>query len=118
MTALDFAKLNRRRDPDRDDCWFIFCGDIHAGTIARANGMPNAQTNWNWSAGFYPGSHPREIRSGCAETFEEARANFLPAWLAFAQSRTEGDFAEWREWQDWTARKYAARDAGLPCPMR
>lgn len=114
----DFAKLTRRRDPHRRDAWQIYCGDIHAGTIAKANGMPNAVNLWNWNAGFYPGSGPGEIKGGTAGTFEEPRAKFERAWLAFASSRSEEDFEEWREQRDWTARKYAARDAGLPVPRR
>lgn len=118
MTALDFNRLTRRRDPDRPDCWQVYCGDICAGWIAKAIGMPNAQNDWTWSAGFYPGSRPGEIKSGTADSFKEAKAKFERAWLAFASSRTPDDFEEWREWQDWTARKYAARDASLPVPTR
>jgi hypothetical protein len=80
--------------------------------------MPNAKNCWNWSAGFYPGSGPGEIRCGNAGTFEEAEAKFKTAWLKFAASRSQDDFEEWREQQEWTARKYAARDVGLRCPKR
>ena len=117
MTAFDYSKLTRHRNFDRAECWFIFWRDIRAGTITRAVGMPNAVNCWNWSAGFYPGSHPRVIKSGSADTFEEARAQFLPAWMAFASSRVEADFAEYREQRDWTARKYAARDRNEPVPI-
>jgi len=112
------APLTRRRDPDRPDCWFIYCGDIHAGTIAKAVGMPNAQNHWNWSAGFYPGSRPGEIKGGSAETFEKAKARFERAWLVFASRRTEADLQEWRDQRDWTARKYALRDRGEQVPIR
>jgi hypothetical protein len=116
--TFDFTKLTRRAVPDRADCWHVYCGDIRAGTISKAVGMPNAMNLWNWSAGFYPGSGPGEIKGGTANTFEEAKAKFERAWLAFASSRTADDFEEWREQQEWTARKYAARDAGLPVPRR
>ena len=36
-----FTKLTRRRDPDRPDCWHVYC-DIRAGTIAKTVGLPNA----------------------------------------------------------------------------
>jgi hypothetical protein len=118
VRMMNFTDLRRRRDPDRPDCWFIYCGDIHAGTIAKAVGMPNAFNNWNWSAGFYPGSRPGETKTGCADSFEEAKAKFEAAWLVFASTRTENDYQEWRDQRDWTARKYAARDQGKPVPVR
>jgi hypothetical protein len=33
----------RRPDPHRADCWLIYYGDVHVGTIARAIGNPNAE---------------------------------------------------------------------------
>lgn len=116
--TLDFNKLTRRPDPHRPECWRIWCGDICAGWIAKAVGMPDAQNCWTWSAGFYPGSRPGEIKNGTADTFEEAKVKFERAWLAFAASRTPEDFEAWREQEEWTARKYAARDAGLTVPRR
>ena len=108
--------LTRRRDPHRSDCWLIYLGDVHVGTIARAVGTPNAETQWKWSCGFYPGSKPGEQRGGTADTFDQARAK--KAWLVFSSNRTEADYEEWREQQDWTARKYAAMDRGEKVPVR
>lgn len=71
---------------------------------------------WVWSAGFCPGSHPGEIRHGEADPLQEAKAEFLPAWMKFAQSRTRADFAEWRDQRERTEMKYRLRDAGLPIP--
>jgi hypothetical protein len=115
---MDFNNLRRRRDKDRPDCWHIYCGDIHAGTITVATGRPNAVTEWMWSAGFYPGSKAGEIRTGCSPTFESARASFERAWITFASTRTEADWQEWCGHRDWTAKKYALRDAGQPVPIR
>jgi hypothetical protein len=115
---LDLTRLTRRADPDRAGCWQVYCGDIHAGTIARSTGRPNAQEEWTWSAGFYPGSRPGEIKGGTATTYEEARAKFERTWLHFASSRTETDFAEWCDQRDWTARKYALLDCGERVPIR
>jgi hypothetical protein len=116
--TIDPTKLTRRRDPDRADCWHIYCADIHAGTIAKAVGMPNAVNHWNWSAGFYPGSKPGEIKSGSADTFESARAAFEKAWQRFAATRTEADYQARRNQRDWTARKYSVRDQGQPVPAK
>ena len=110
--------LTRRPDPYRKDAWTIYAGDVRAGSIAKAAGTPDARVIWKWSAGFYPGSSPGEIKGGSADTFEEARAAFEKAWRVFVSTRTEADYAEWREQQEWTVRKYAARDAGLPIPRR
>lgn len=115
---MDFNNLRRRRDPHRADCWHVFCDDIHAGTIALSVGRPNAQNEWTWSAGFYPGSRPNEIRHGTADSFESAKAAFERAWIVFASTRTPADFAAWREWQAWTETKYRLRDAGQPVPVR
>jgi hypothetical protein len=53
---------------------------LQAGHIARSVGRPNAQNEWTWSAGFYPGSRPGEIKTGTADTFEAAKAAFEKAW--------------------------------------
>jgi hypothetical protein len=91
--TLDFTRLTRRPDPNRADCWLIMCGDVRAGHVARSVGRPNAQEDWQWSAGFYPGSRPGVIRTGTAETFELAKAAFERAWLVFASTRTEADLS-------------------------
>jgi hypothetical protein len=117
MDELDFYNLTRRPG-DGSECWHIYWRDIKAGTISRATGMPNAKNCFTWSAGFYLGCHPRQIISGTADTFDEAREKFLPAWLKFARSRKPEDFEAWRDQQRWTAEKYAARDAGLPTTKR
>lgn len=72
VAVMDFNNLRRRRDRDRPDCWHIYCDDIYAGTIALA-ARPNGATEWQWSAGFYPGSKPGEIKTGTAPNFESAR---------------------------------------------
>jgi len=56
--------LTRRRYPERQDCWHIYFGDVHVGTIARRIGQPCDQEAWQWQCGFYPGSGPDEQRSG------------------------------------------------------
>ena len=78
--------LTRRRYPGRSDCWHVYYGDVHVGTISQCVGAAEA---WQWRCGFYPGSHPGEQRSGTAGTFEQARAAFEKAWLVFAANRTE-----------------------------
>src|SRR6266700_8088313 len=104
--------LTRRRYPERPNCWHIYYGDVHVGTIAERVGNPHDTDPWEWSCGFYPGSHPGEHRSNTIATFEEARADFERAWLVFLSNRTDTDFQAWRDERDWTERKYALWDAG------
>jgi len=65
---------------------------VHVGTIAERVGNPFDTDPWEWSCGFYPGSHPGEHRSDTAATFEDARADFERAWQVFLSNRTEADF--------------------------
>jgi hypothetical protein len=53
LVALGCAMfaLTRRRDPTRQETWLIYCGDVDAGTVARA---PHRR------AIRYPGSRPGE----------------------------------------------------------
>jgi hypothetical protein len=37
-----------------NDCWHIYYGDVHAGTIAMPVGNPSDTDPWEWSCGFYP----------------------------------------------------------------
>jgi hypothetical protein len=89
--------LTRRRDPDaRQETWLIHCCDLRIGTIAERVGNPPGSSHWQWSCGFYPGSHPRECTGGTATSFEEARRAFEVAWQVFLWNRTEADFEEYR----------------------
>ena len=106
-------ELTRRRYPEtRDECWHVYYGDVHAGTLAIRTGNPHDTEPWEWRCGFYPGSRPGECTAGTAETFDQARAEFEEAWRVFLSKRTEGDFQAWRDQRDWTERKYALWDAG------
>ena len=104
--------LTRRRSAHRQQCWHIYYGDVHVGTIAERVGNPHDTDPWEWSCGFYPSSHPREHQSETAATFDDARADFETAWQMFLSNRTDADFQAWRDERDWTERKYALRDAG------
>lgn len=108
--------LTRRRYPERQDCWHVYCGDVHVGTIARSVGNPNAAPQWEWRCGFYPGSRPGECTSGTAKTFDGARASFEEAWRVFLSNRTDADFQAWRDQRDWTAEKYRRFDRGERMP--
>jgi hypothetical protein len=80
-------ELTRRRSPGAsEECWHIYYGDVHAGTIAIRTGIPHDEDPWGWNCGFYPGSHPGECTSGTAATFAQARADFEQAWAVFLQS--------------------------------
>jgi hypothetical protein len=111
-------ELARRRYSERPDCWHVFYGDVHVGTIARRTGCPADVDQWEWSCGFYPGSHPSEHLHDTAASFDQARADFAPAWRHFSARRTEADYQEWRDARDWTARKYAMWAAGELLPSQ
>ena len=110
-------ELTRRRNPDaRDECWHIYFGDVRVGAIALRTGMPPGEDPWSWACGFYADSHPRECTDATAETFDQARADFEPAWPVFLSNRTEADFQKWRDQRDWTAEKYRRFDRGERMP--
>jgi hypothetical protein len=69
-------ELTRRRYPERPDCWHVYYGDVHVGTIAVRTGIPHHEDPWGWICGFYPGSEPGEYLDGTAATFDQARADF------------------------------------------
>jgi hypothetical protein len=51
--------LTRRRDHNLpQQCWRIYYGDVHAGTISQCVGNPGATPKWQWRCGFHPGSRP------------------------------------------------------------
>jgi hypothetical protein len=109
--------LTRRRDQDRrDECWLIYFGDVHIGTIAIRSGIPRDTNPWGWRCGFYPGSGPGECTSGTAISFDQARADFEKAWQVFSARRTEPDYQAWHDQRDWTAEKYRRFDRGERMP--
>jgi hypothetical protein len=110
--------LTRRRYPERQDCWHVYFGDVHVGTIAARTGNPHDTDPWEWACGFYPGSRPGEYRSGTAATFDDARADFEAAWRVFLAKRTEADFEAYREARDWHQRKYAMWERGERMPSQ
>jgi hypothetical protein len=111
-------ELTRRRYPERPDCWHVYYGDVHAGTIAKRVGIPFDEDPWGWSCGFYPGSHPGECTNGASATFDQARAEFEEALAVFLSNRAEADFQAWRHQRDWTARKYAMWEAREKLPSQ
>jgi hypothetical protein len=110
--------LTRRRYSERRDCWHVYYGDVHVGTIARRAGNPHDTDQWSWGCGFYPGCGPGEHTNGTAATFDEARAGFEEAWQLLLPNRTEADFQEWLNQRDWTARKYAMWESGEKLPSQ
>ena len=100
------------------NCWLIYFGDVHVGTIAKSVGNPGAVEQWQWLCGFYPGSNPGEQRGGTAGDFEQARDAFEAAWRIFSARRTEADYQAWRDQRDWTACKYEMQDRGEKFPWQ
>jgi hypothetical protein len=107
-----------RRYPERPDCFHVYYGDVHVGTIARRVGIPHDEEAWGWIVGFYPGSQPGEYLDGIAADFEQARADFETAWRTFSAKRTEADYQAWRDQRDWTARKYTMWERGEKLPSQ
>jgi hypothetical protein len=99
-----------------DSAFLIYCGDVHAGTIIRSIGNPNAVPRWQWRCGFYPGSGPGECTVGTAASFEAARSAFEATWRVFLAKRAEADFQKSRDDWDWTAQKYRRFDPGERMP--
>ena len=53
-------ELTRRRSADhRHNCWHIYYGDVHVGTVAERVGNPHDTDPWEWSLRFCPGSASR-----------------------------------------------------------
>ena len=110
--------LTRRRYPERQDCWHVFYGDVHVGTIAILPGLPVDVDQWGWDIGFYPGTKPRQERGGTPETFDQARADSRPHGGICCRRSPEADFDRWREARDSTARKYAMWQRRESCRAR
>jgi hypothetical protein len=50
-------ELTRRRYLEaRNECWHIYYGDVHAGTLAISSGNTHDTDPWEWRCGFHPGS--------------------------------------------------------------
>ena len=93
-------ELTRRRYREIHECWHVYYGDVHVGTIAIRAGAPVDVDQWGWILGFYPGTEPEEYRDGTAETFDLARADFDAAWKALLPTLTEAHYQRWRHARD------------------
>jgi hypothetical protein len=111
-------ELTRRRYPERQDCWHVYYGDVHVGTIARRTGCPVDVDQWEWRCGFYPGIEPGGHKSGTAIDFPAARVDFEVAWRAILPTLTTADFDKWRDQRDFTAWKYTMWDARMKLPTQ
>jgi hypothetical protein len=111
-------QLTRRRYPERPDCWHVYYGDVHVGTIGERAGVPVDVDQWGWACGFYPGLHPGQHRYGTAASFAKARDGFEKDWQRLLPEIPEGAFQEWRHQRDWTARKYAMWERGEKLPSQ
>jgi len=98
MPALTRKRVNRK-----PECWHVHYAGVRVGVLAERVGIPGASDRWEWSCGFYPGSHPRTHHHGTAGSFEAARAAFEAAWRDYLPKHTESDFQECRDHLAWTA---------------
>jgi hypothetical protein len=110
--------LTRRRDHNRQECWLIYFGDVHVGTIRLSSGVPVDKDQWSWSLGFYPVSHRSEDAAGTAATFEQARRNFETAWRALQPKLSEADFHAYRRQRAFVSWKYAMWETGCKLPTQ
>src|ERR1700692_3173180 len=96
-------ELTRRRSPDApEECWHVYYGDVHVGTIAVRTGVPHHEDPWGWICGFYPGSEPGEYADGTATTFDRARTDFEAAWRGVLSNRTADEFQGGRDQRAWS----------------
>jgi hypothetical protein len=104
--------------PRRQDCWHVYYGDIHVGTIARRTGCPVDVDQWEWRCGFYPGIEPGRHQDGTAIDFASARADFEAAWRAVQPTLTDPEFQRSRDQRDATAWKYAMWNSHMKMPTQ
>src|SRR3569623_1064040 len=116
--ARGMTELTRRRLDTNFESWAIFYGDVRIGSISERSGVPPHANQWQWTCGFYPGCGPREMTTGTAADFAEARETFDKAWKALHPQKTEADYQEWRDHRDFTTWKYAMQDKGLQIPTQ
>jgi hypothetical protein len=111
--------LTRRRCPDaREECWLIYFGDVHVGTITVRSGVPLDKNQWGWPWGFYPVSHRGEDTAGTAATFEQARRDFETAWRALQPKLSEADFQAYRQQRAFVSWKYAMWETSCKLPTQ
>jgi hypothetical protein len=47
---MRMPELTRRRSTDApEECWHVYYGDVHAGTIAIRSGSPYDEDPWEWT---------------------------------------------------------------------
>ena len=110
--------LRPDNDPHRPGEWFVYFGDVRIGHIGKRTGISAHAPQWGWSCGFCPGCDPGKQANGTAETFEEARAGFEPAWSKLAATRTEAHYEAWRRNRDWHSWKDRMHSERLPLPTQ
>jgi hypothetical protein len=113
------SELTRHRSIDAsEECWHVDYGDVHVGTIAKRVGNPHDTDPWEWSCGFYPGSHPGEHQSETAATLEQARADFEAAWRVFWRNEPRLTFRRGVTSKIGPLEKYAMWEAGEKFPSQ
>ncbi len=104
--------IRRRVHSSPHECWHIYYGDIHVGTIAERTGLPNAVDRWSWSCGFYPLTHRGLKITGMSANLFRAWAAFDDAWDEYLPLCNERVFTEHRRKRVWTAWKQRMWNAG------
>jgi hypothetical protein len=111
-------ELTRRRYSERQDCWHIYFGDVHVGTISRRVGQPHDEDPWDGCAASIPAPTPASKPAAPLPSLNRRARTFEQAWLAFSARRTEADYQAWRDQRGWTAKKYAMHESGERMPTQ
>ena len=111
--------LTRRRSTDaREECRHVYYGDVLAGTIAIRSGNPHDEDPRNGIAVSIRSHTQANIRTEPPPASKEPAPISKPRGRFFLAKRTEADVQARRGQQDWTARKYAMRQAGEKLPSQ
>ncbi len=99
------ANLTRRRNLEAsDECWHIYFGDVHVGTIAIRTGNPHDTVPWQWDCGFYPGSLPRERHVRRLAGVGKARQHHRCLEIVHARLRSARSQERQWNWVQWQVR--------------
>jgi hypothetical protein len=98
----------------REECWHVYYGDVHVGTIAIRTGIPFDE-DLRLLSGQRAG---RVIRTGPQPPSTMLAPISKPHGAYFRPSEPRGDYQAYRGARDWHARKYAMWEAGERLPSQ
>ncbi len=110
--------IRRRIHESPHECWHVYYGDVHVGTMAERTDLPNAVDRWSWSCGFYPLTHRGLKITGTSANLFQAWAAFEDAWEEYLPLCNERVLTEHRRKRVWTAWKERMWNAGCRMPIQ